>query len=322
MGGLPEHTAWHPCHDRRPMTVLTDLARHSQRRLGSALRAKVAGDDATERARVIWGKEGERWFTPEDPVWRVHADAAMFPGGVAALLLQSLHPLAMAGVAGHSGYKGDPWGRLQRTSHFLATTTFGTVEDAEAAIARVRGIHERVRGHDPRGRPYRASDPRLLRLGARRRGAQLPHRPPAVRRDPAERRGGRHLRGAVGAGGHPARRHRPADHGGRARRGPDRLPARARGHRRGAGRRAVPAARPTTAVAGPAGLRADRLGRRGPPARVGATGPAAACRRPGHRRSPAGPATSAPGRCAGRWTASPRSVSWPRGPEPARRRPR
>jgi uncharacterized protein (DUF2236 family) len=52
---------------------------------------------------------------------------------------------------------------LQRTSHFLATTTFGTVDDAEAAIARVRGIHERVRGRDPQGRPYRASDPHLLR---------------------------------------------------------------------------------------------------------------------------------------------------------------
>jgi uncharacterized protein (DUF2236 family) len=142
--------------------VLPDLARRSQRRLGSALRARVAGDDATERAKVIWGRQGERWFTPEDPVWRVHADASMFPGGVAALLLQSLHPLAMAGVAGHSGYRGDPWGRLQRTSHFLATTTFGTVDDAEAAIARVRGIHERVRGRDPQGRPYRASDPRLL----------------------------------------------------------------------------------------------------------------------------------------------------------------
>ncbi len=145
------------------MPLLTDLARQSQQRLGAALRAKVAGDDAAERARVIWGREGERWFTPDDPVWRVHADAAMFPGGVAALLLQSLHPLAMAGVAGHSGYQGDPWGRLQRTSHFLATTTFGTVDDAEAAIARVRGIHERVRGRDPKGRPYRASDPRLLR---------------------------------------------------------------------------------------------------------------------------------------------------------------
>ena len=145
------------------MPTLSELARQSQLRLGAALRARVAGDDATERAKVIWGREGERWFTPDDPVWRVHADASMFPGGVAALLLQSLHPLAMAGVAGHSGYKGDPWGRLQRTSHFLATTTFGTVEDAEATIERVRGIHERVRGHDPKGRPYRASDPRLLR---------------------------------------------------------------------------------------------------------------------------------------------------------------
>ncbi len=142
--------------------MLTDLARLSQRRLGASLRSRVAGDDAEERAEVIWGRPGERWFTPQDPVWRVHADAAMFPGGVAALLLQSLHPMAMAGVAGHSGYRGDPWGRLQRTSHFLATTTFGTVRDAEATIAHVRAIHERVRGKDPRGRSYRASDPHLL----------------------------------------------------------------------------------------------------------------------------------------------------------------
>jgi uncharacterized protein (DUF2236 family) len=55
-----------------------------------------------------------------DPLWWVNADAAMFPGGLAALLLQSMHPSAMAGVAGHSGYRGDPWGRLQRTSHYLA----------------------------------------------------------------------------------------------------------------------------------------------------------------------------------------------------------
>ena len=94
----------------------------------------------------------------------MHADASMFPGGVAALLLQSLHPLAMAGVAGHSGYRGDPWGRLQRTSHFLATTTFGTVEDAEAAIARVRGIHERVRGRDPAAAPTVPATPTSLRV--------------------------------------------------------------------------------------------------------------------------------------------------------------
>jgi len=86
----------------------------------------------------------------------------MFVGGIRALLLQSLHPLAMAGVAGHSGYRGDPWGRLQRTSYFLAVTSFGQTDDARAAIARVRAIHERVTGTAPDGRPYAASDPHLL----------------------------------------------------------------------------------------------------------------------------------------------------------------
>ncbi len=169
------------------MSVVDDIGRAAQRRLGLALRARVAGDDAPERAAVIWGRTGERRFGPDDPVWRVHADAAMFPGGVAALLLQSLHPSAMAGVAGHSGYRGDPWGRLQRTSHFLATTTFGTLEDADAAVARVRGIHERVRGRDDEGVPYRASDPDLLSwvhvaeawsfLGAHQRYAATPLTP-------------------------------------------------------------------------------------------------------------------------------------------------
>ncbi len=130
--------------------------------LAEQLRSRVAGDDAAEHARRIWGAEGERWFTPEDPVWRVHADASMFVGGIRALLLQSLHPLAMAGVAGHSGYRADPWGRLQRTSHYLATTTFGTVEDAEAAIDAVRAVHSRVRGRAADGRRYSADDPHLL----------------------------------------------------------------------------------------------------------------------------------------------------------------
>ena len=70
----------------------------------------------------------------------------MFIGGIRALLLQSLHPLAMAAVAGHSDYRGDPWGRLQRTSYFLAVTTFGQVGDAEEAIRRVRAIHQRITG--------------------------------------------------------------------------------------------------------------------------------------------------------------------------------
>lgn len=133
-----------------------------QRSLGGLLRARVAGADADQRAGIIWDTTGERWFTPRDPIWRVHADAAMFPGGVAALLLQMLHPMAMAGVAGHSGYRGDPWGRLQRTSNYLAATTFGTIEHAQETIEQVRRIHARVRGKDAFGRSYRADDPHLL----------------------------------------------------------------------------------------------------------------------------------------------------------------
>jgi uncharacterized protein (DUF2236 family) len=134
-----------------------------RRRVAIALRDRVAGQDNAAKAAAIWDKPGERWFTQADPIWRVHADASMFAAGIRALLLQSLHPLAMAGVAGHSGYKGDPWGRLQRTSTFLATTTFGTIQDAESLIERVRQIHQRVRGRAADGRRYAASDPHLLK---------------------------------------------------------------------------------------------------------------------------------------------------------------
>lgn len=147
---------------RRP-TPLTRLGESVQDRLHHALRSRVAGPEAESAAERIWRTPGPRWFTEDDPIWRVHADASMFPGGIAALLLQSLHPSAMAGVAGHSGFRGDPWGRLQRTSHYLATTTFGTIEHAERAVAVVRAVHGRVRGVDERGVAYAASDPHLLR---------------------------------------------------------------------------------------------------------------------------------------------------------------
>jgi uncharacterized protein (DUF2236 family) len=147
----------------RPASVAAPLRDRLRRSVAVALRDRVAGKDNAAKAAIIWDKPGERWFTESDPIWRVHADASMFVAGIRALLLQSLHPLAMAGVAGHSGYKGDPWGRLQRTSTFLATTTFGTVQDAEALIERIRGIHQGVRGRAPDGRSYAASDPHLLR---------------------------------------------------------------------------------------------------------------------------------------------------------------
>ncbi len=132
-------------------------------RLGQQLFARVAGPEGPARRERIATAAGPRWFGEDRPIREVHADASMFVGGLRALLLQSLHPLAMAGVAGHSGYRGDPWGRLQRTSHFLAVTSFGTSDDAEEMIARIRTIHARVRGRAPDGRPYAASDPHLLK---------------------------------------------------------------------------------------------------------------------------------------------------------------
>ncbi len=132
-------------------------------RIGSALFEKVAGAEGPQRRDRIHYTAGERWFGEDRPIRLVHADAAMFVGGLRALLLQSLHPLAMAAVAGHSGFKGDPWGRLQRTSHFLAATTYGTAADAEAMVRRVQAIHRRVTGIAADGRPYSAADEHLLR---------------------------------------------------------------------------------------------------------------------------------------------------------------
>jgi uncharacterized protein (DUF2236 family) len=132
-------------------------------RLGAMVFERVAGPEGPQHRDRIHNAVGERWFADDRPIRTVHADSAMFIGGLRALLLQSLHPLAMAGVAGHSGYRGDPWGRLQRTSYFLAVTTFGLASDAEATVARVKGIHRRVRGVAPDGRPYAASDPHLLK---------------------------------------------------------------------------------------------------------------------------------------------------------------
>jgi uncharacterized protein (DUF2236 family) len=102
-------------------------------------------------------------FGPDSVAWRIHADPAMLAGGLRALLVQALEPRAMAGVDQHSKYRDDPWGRLRRTTEFVYETTYGDRAAAEAACARVRRVHEHVRGVDPAtGRVYAASDADLL----------------------------------------------------------------------------------------------------------------------------------------------------------------
>jgi uncharacterized protein (DUF2236 family) len=137
---------------------VTDLLR---RRLAGGLRHLLAGDDLPEHVRRP-PAPGQAFLPPAAVSRRVHADASMLVGGIRALLLQSLHPLAMAGVAEHSAFRTDPLGRLRTTSTYLGTVTFGSTTAAEAALAQVRQVHRHVRGTAPDGRPYAADDPALL----------------------------------------------------------------------------------------------------------------------------------------------------------------
>lgn len=108
-------------------------------------------------------RSADALFAPDEVAWRVHGDViTMMVGGVAALLLQMLHPAVLAGVWDHSSFRGDMLGRLRRTARFIAMTTYGARDEAEAAIARVRDVHTRVKGVLPDGTPYAADDPRLL----------------------------------------------------------------------------------------------------------------------------------------------------------------
>lgn len=102
-------------------------------------------------------------FGPDSATWRVHSDfPGMLAGGLAALTLQTLHPLALAGVWDHSNFRGDLVGRLRRTTAFVGGTTYAPRVQAEALIAHVRQIHDHITGHGEDGRPYSANDPDLL----------------------------------------------------------------------------------------------------------------------------------------------------------------
>ena|ERR1700722_2479448 len=103
------------------------------------------------------------FFGPASVTWRANADLSSPIGGLRALLIQALHPLAMAGVDQHSDWREDPVGRLAATSRYLATISFGEKAAAEKVAARVRRIHERVTGTDTEtGQSYAAGDPALL----------------------------------------------------------------------------------------------------------------------------------------------------------------
>ncbi|WP_346618456.1 oxygenase MpaB family protein [Blastococcus montanus] len=167
-------------------TSLGDAAR-------ARFRARVSGDPtgAPDWVRDIAEVgDGPGWFEPDGVVWWVHGDLATLVGGVAALLGQAAHPLALAGVRRHSAYLEDPWQRLAGTARWLVVTTFGSAELAEREASRVRRMHATVRGTTDDGRAYPAGDPELLRwvhlafTDALLAAQQAAGRPPAGRFGP------------------------------------------------------------------------------------------------------------------------------------------
>lgn len=116
------------------------------------------GNDTVERNRQDTGL-----FGPDSACWKVHGDfTSMMVGGISALMMQMLHPGALAGVWDHSDFRTDMTGRLKRTAQFIAGTTYGDRAEAQRLIDHVKTIHGRVAGVLPDGKPYSADDGDLL----------------------------------------------------------------------------------------------------------------------------------------------------------------
>jgi uncharacterized protein (DUF2236 family) len=102
-------------------------------------------------------------FGPGSVAWKLHKEPGLLIGGLRALMVQALHPLAIAAVEQHSDYKNDVWGRFNRTSNYVMTTVFGTTAEARGLGNRVRAIHRPIHGTDRvTGLLYAADDPVLL----------------------------------------------------------------------------------------------------------------------------------------------------------------
>src|SRR5215467_3508292 len=103
------------------------------------------------------------FFGPGSVTWRLNGDLSSPVAGLRSLVVQALHPLAMAGVDQHSDWRADPVSRFASTLKYVVTTTYGDRAAADRAAAIVRKIHERVRGTDTiTGKSYAAGDPDLL----------------------------------------------------------------------------------------------------------------------------------------------------------------
>lgn len=150
------------------MDLVADLTQQVRERTAAGFRRIVAGDPSGAPAWVAQLAEGDGvgYFGPDSAAWAVHGGLPTLVGGIRALLMQALHPAALAGVMQHSRYEEDALGRLAGTTQWLTVVTFGDKTQADRECARVRGMHSTVHGtYDLDGVqiPYDATDPELLR---------------------------------------------------------------------------------------------------------------------------------------------------------------
>jgi uncharacterized protein (DUF2236 family) len=96
---------------------------------------------------------------PGSVTWRRAGDARTLLAAGYALVLQVAHPTVGAGVAQHSNYRTDPWGRLLRTLDLVNTLVYGEPQRAAHAAREVRARHRSIRGTLPDGRRYSALEP-------------------------------------------------------------------------------------------------------------------------------------------------------------------
>lgn len=127
--------------------------------------------DATEGAmRRLFGRQLDPTVDPGDPglfgpgsaTWTLLSDPSVAVSGINALMIQTLHPRAMAGVSEHGSFEHDLMGRLHRTAAYVQAVNCGSMREVFAASRRARGAHVPVTGTTDRGEPYRADEPRLL----------------------------------------------------------------------------------------------------------------------------------------------------------------
>ena len=139
-----------------------------QTRIAAGFRSIVSGEASGAPPWALALEDGSDagYFGPDSAAWHVHASLPTVIGGVRALLMQAMHPGALAGVQQHSRYESDALGRLNGTAQWLTVVTFGDRAAADRECARVRGMHRRVVGEYATAqgmRAYSASDPDLLR---------------------------------------------------------------------------------------------------------------------------------------------------------------